>query len=84
LPWSGLKALGKANCPPKVGEVWRIGASRCQHFRRNTDTPDEREIGMLANPRDSYSIDWSWNSHGFINMHIPERWSRIVFVDRVI
>ena len=56
--------------PPKERDVWRIGASRCQHFH-DDDGNDT-------------SVDWSWNRHGAINMHIPERWSRVRFVDMLV
>ena len=69
LPWKGLTALQKP-IPPKHGDVWRIGTSRCQHFH------DEQGNNI--------SVDWSWNRHGYINMHMPARWSRVTFVDRVI
>ena len=69
LPWDGLRALGLPT-PPKDGDVWRIGASRCQHF--HDEGGGDR------------SVDWSWNQHGAINMHIPERWSRVRFVDAFV
>ena len=69
LPWKGLAPLGLV-IPPRDGDVWRIGASRCQHFR-------DAEGNDLA-------IDWSWNQHGAINMHVPERWSKVRFVDRLV
>jgi hypothetical protein len=69
LPWEGLRALG-LTIPPRDGDVWRIGASRCQHFR----DAEGNET----------SVDWSWNQHGAINMHIPERWSEVRFVDRLV
>ncbi len=69
LPWESLKALGNPHTPPHPGDVWRIGASRCQHFH------DEQGNNI--------SVDWSWNRHGYINMHIPERWTQVRFVDRV-
>jgi len=70
LPWEGLKALGNAPTPPRPGDVWRIGASRCQHFH----DAEGRNV----------SVDWSWNRHGYINMHIPERWTRVEFVDTAV
>jgi len=71
LPWEGLKTLsGARNIPPKDGDVWRIGASRCQHFH------DERGNDI--------SVDWSWNRHGYINMHIPERWSKVRFLVKYV
>jgi hypothetical protein len=69
LPWEGLSALGRT-VPPKDGDMWRIGASRCQHFH-DVDGSDR-------------AVDWSWNQHGAINMHIPERWSRIRFADSAV
>lgn len=69
LPWAGLRALGKP-VPPQDGDVWRIGVSRCQHFHDETGK--------------NISVDWSLNRHGYINMHIPERWSRVRFVKRTV
>lgn len=69
LPWQGLRALGLA-VPPRDGDVWRIGASRCQHFHE----PDGSER----------AVDWSWNSHGAVNMHVPERWSRVCFSTHIV
>ncbi|MFL7809756.1 MAG: carbohydrate-binding family 9-like protein [Anaerolineae bacterium] len=71
LPWKGLHALG-LSAPPKDGDIWRIGASRCQHFHDPQSGDADR------------AVDWSWNQHGAINMHIPERWSRVRFVDRIL
>jgi len=82
LPWEGLKVLGNPNTTPKPGDVWRIGASRCQHFRTDPSKAQARRTGELPNP-ESKSIDWSWNRHGYINMHIPERWSEVRFVDQI-
>lgn len=84
LPWAGLKVLGNPNCPPKPGDIWRIGASRCQHFREGSNDDVLRETGDMANPRQSTSVDWCWNRHGFINMHIPERWTRVHFMDAIV
>ena len=69
LPWDGLRSLGRT-VPPQDGDVWQIGASRCQHFR-DQDGNDR-------------SVDWSWNRHGAVNMHIPERWSQVRFVDKLV
>jgi hypothetical protein len=69
LPWKGLRALGRP-VPPHDGDVWRIGTSRCQHFH-DQDGSDR-------------AVDWSWNCHGAINMHIPERWSKVRFLGRSV
>ncbi len=70
LPWEGLRALANPHTPPHDGDVWRIGASRCQHFHDAQGN--------------NTSVDWSWNRHGYINMHIPERWTAVTFVDEVV
>jgi len=70
LPWEGLRALGNPHTPPRNGDVWRIGASRCQHFHDAQGN--------------NTSVDWSWNRHGYINMHIPERWTAVTFLDEVV
>ncbi len=68
LPWDGLRRLG-LDLPPADGDVLRIGASRCQHFH-----DDEGN---------NISVDWSWNRHGYINMHIPERWTKVRFLNQI-
>jgi hypothetical protein len=71
LPWAGLSALSRTrNIPPRDGDVWRIGASRCQHFH------DEQGNNVY--------VDWSWNRHGYINMHISERWSVVRFLSKYV
>ncbi len=70
LPWEGLKALGNSPTPPKEGDIWRIGTSRCQHFHDDGGN--------------NISVDWSWNRHGYINMHIPERWSKVRFLEQTL
>ena len=71
LPWQGLAALStRRSIPPRGGDVWRIGTSRCQHFHDSQGN--------------NTWVDWSWNCHGAINMHVPERWSKVRFLDRCV
>jgi len=70
FPWSGMTDLARygRNLPPKDGDTWRIGCSRVQHWRDdNGDTTRSR--------------DWSICRHGKVQMHVPDRWPYIVFID---
>lgn len=67
FPWAGLKWLADGRAlPPKDGDVWRIDASRFQHF-----APD----GKLVEP----AAGWTWNRHGHYDSHIPETFSYVHF-----
>ncbi|MBT4501522.1 MAG: carbohydrate-binding family 9-like protein [Gemmatimonadetes bacterium] len=68
LPWKGLQAIagGKA-MPPNSGDMLGIMGYRMHHFREK-DREGEHEAS-------------TWNAVGCGNIHIPERWSEVIFVD---
>jgi hypothetical protein len=69
LPWEGLKGLmGGKRMPPRPGDSLRITAYRAHHGRKERD-------------RRNSSTGWSWSVMGNDNIHIPERWHRVLFVD---
>jgi len=67
FPWEGLKWLADGrSLPPKDGDVWRIDASRFQHFDA---------AGKEVDP----AAGWTWNRHGFYDSHIPETFTYVTF-----
>ncbi len=69
LPWEGLRPLmGGRSLPPRAGDSLRMTAYRAHHEHRETEGP-------------SPSVGWSWSVTGNDNIHVPERWNRVLFVD---
>lgn len=72
LPWSGLAHLADGrSLPPRPQDLWRIDCSRFQKFG-----PDGRILPTSAG--------WTWNAHGHYDSHIPERFTRVRFVDEPV
>jgi len=68
LPWKGLAEIaGGKQLPPQPGDTFRMTAYRCHHDRGSR----RRRQG------------WTWSIMGNDNIHIPERWNQVVFVDRI-
>jgi hypothetical protein len=69
IPWAGLAPLmGGRRVPPAPGDALRITAYRAHHDRAARD------------PRHA-AAGWSWSVTGNDNIHVPERWNRVVFLD---
>lgn len=72
LPWEGLAPLmGGRPMPPRPGDELRITAYRAHHTRREWN-------------RQNSSTGWTWSIMGNDNIHIPERWNRVRFVDEIV
>jgi hypothetical protein len=74
IPWKGLAPYGAASLPPRDGDLWRMNFSRVEwrheiiggHYRRVPDTSED---------------NWVWSPQGVIDMHCPERWGFVRFVN---
>ncbi|KAI8614930.1 hypothetical protein BC830DRAFT_341375 [Chytriomyces sp. MP71] len=85
IPWEGLKKYNinppTRSTPPVIGDTWRINFSRVEwEFRLDADgkyvrVPEENRWDVHCEE------NWSWRPQGEINMHIPERWGFVTFVD---
>ncbi len=86
IPWAGLRPpagfgdIEGAGVGPSPGEVWRINFSRVQwplevvagsYVRAANPSPEN------PHPEDN----WVWSPQGEIDMHIPQRWGRVRFLD---
>jgi hypothetical protein len=72
IPWEGLRPLmGTRQLPPLPGDEWRIGAYRAHHVRD-------------ARPGENTPVGWSWSATGNDNIHVPERWARVTFVNEAL
>lgn len=74
IPWKALADLAGTACPPRGGDVWRFGFSRVEWPTRVVD-------GRYETPPGSHEDNWVWSPQGVIDMHRPERWGYVVFVD---
>lgn len=84
IPWSALRPPGAppeaAVRPPRPGDTWRVNFSRVQWPLEmvNGEYRKEREPRDWSDhPEDN----WVWSPQGEIDMHIPEMWGAVRFVD---
>jgi hypothetical protein len=93
IPWRALVPTGDGKAPPETtsaseprdmnrswlpgqaprpGDVWRINLARVQW-------PEHIALGSWALSKQA--DNWAWSPHGEVNMHIPERWGCVRFID---
>jgi hypothetical protein len=73
LPWSAfVERSGKGR--PGAGEAWRVNFSRVEWQVRVVNGKYEKLAGL---PEDN----WVWSPQGAVNMHAPERWGVVRFVN---
>lgn len=78
IPVKSLKYFGEGN-QIKLNEIWKINFSRVQwHYdvTKKGYTKRKDSNGKLIPEQ-----NWVWSPIGLINMHYPERWGHIKFVD---
>lgn len=69
IPWSSLQLLANGrSIPPANGDVWTMFLGRFQKLMTS---------GKAVSPHPAMAL----NSHGIYDTHLPDKWSRIVFVD---
>ena len=69
IPWSSLGLLANGrNIPPVNGDIWPIFLGRFQKLLLN---------GKEIQPHPAMAL----NSHGMYDTHLPEKWSKITFVN---
>lgn len=82
IPWKSMLSFAPGKHSPKTGETWRMNFSRVQW---ETEVKDGAYIKKL-NPETGKPFpenNWVWSPQGVINMHVPEKWGYIVFVDEI-
>ena len=67
--------VGRAN-PPAAGDVWRVNFSRVEWTHGIVDGR------YVKTPREHRAEDnWVWSPQGLIDMHQPEHWGIVTFVE---
>lgn len=79
IPFKSLTTFSR-KAIPNINDYWRINFSRVQwqHELHNGKYSRKMMNGKLL-PEDN----WVWSPIGMINMHHPERWGYIKFIDSV-
>jgi hypothetical protein len=89
FPWKELAKYnhGRAT-PPAIEDIWRVNFSRVQWQHEIKDgryvrvPPHGTILSAGLNPEDQQHPEdnWVWSAQGTVNMHIPERWGKVMFV----
>ncbi len=73
IPWAALKARSTVRMPPQPGLEWRVNFSRVEWIYDAVDGRYVKRSGLAED-------NWVWSPQGEINMHIPEHWGYVRFV----
>ena len=83
IPWTAYQNRIPGLEAPKPGDSWKINFSRVQW---ETEYFDNRYV-KKTNSDTGKSIpenNWVWSPQGVINMHVPENWGHVTFLDEEI
>lgn len=75
LPWRVLAESARVPAPPETGAQWRVNFSRVEW---DLDVVDGEYI-----KREGPEHNWVWSPQGLVNMHYPELWGYVHFVERL-
>ena len=74
FPWKALAEFAHKPAPPRPGDEWRVNFSRVEWRHEIVD-------GKYRKVPKTKEDNWVWSPQGVVNMHIPEHWGRVRFVD---
>lgn len=74
IPWASMTPHAGGNCPPKVGDQWKVNFSRVQWQTDIEGTLYRKKPGLKED-------NWVWSPQGEIQMHLPEMWGVVQFAD---
>jgi len=74
LPWKPLGEFATCASPPKVGDTWRINFSRVEW---DVTVENGKTTKVPGRPEHN----WVWSPQGVVDMHRPETWGYLRFVD---
>ncbi|NQU33420.1 MAG: hypothetical protein HQ521_09320 [Bacteroidetes bacterium] len=80
IPWAAYSSCVSGINMPTHGDTWRMNFSRVQW---ETEFCDGR-YKKKADPETVNPIpenNWVWSPQGVINMHVPQHWGTVTFVD---
>lgn len=72
FPWAGMGWLANGrSLPPRDSDEWSIFFGRFEQLQ---------VAGMRPEPQPA----WCWNKHGTLDTHMPERFTRVHFSERLV
>lgn len=74
LPWKVLSEFSKQDAPPRNGDIWRVNFSRVEWQIEIKDGKYQKVAGTKED-------NWVWSPTGIIDMHRPENWGFVKFVE---
>ncbi len=77
IPFQSIHNFGRGSSP-KSGDQWRINFSRVQWQHEVINGKYSRK---KVNNKYIAEDNWVWSPIGIVNMHYPERWGYIHFID---
>jgi hypothetical protein len=79
FPWKALAEAAHRDCPPKLGDRWRVNFSRVQWQLDVTPLGYSKRPGPGAKALPENN--WVWSPQGLIAMHYPEMWGFVEFAE---
>ncbi len=80
FPWEALRECAHRPSPPGAGDVWRVNFSRVEW---RTEVREGRHV-KLRDPLSGELLpedNWVWSPQGLVNMHYPEMWGLVRFLE---
>lgn len=74
FPWTAFNRGPRPALPPRPGESWRVNFSRVEWQLLVKDGRYEKKPGTKED-------NWVWSPQGVVNMHVPEKWGVVRFVE---
>lgn len=74
FPWKALAEFAHKPAPPRPNDEWRVNFSR-------VEWQHEIVAGEYQKVPKTREDNWVWSPQGLINMHVPEKWGRVRFVE---
>jgi len=75
IPWKAFGEAARMPLPPVAGDVWRVNFSRVEWQHESKDGKYQRVPGTKED-------NWVWSPQGKVNMHLPEHWGYVQFVEK--
>jgi len=74
IPWKSLNRGPRPAIAPKSEEEWRVNFSRVEWILDAVEGKHKKRKGLKED-------NWVWSPQGVINMHVPEKWGKVKFVN---
>lgn len=81
IPWYALKEFSAQATPPLSGDQWRVNFSRVDWTMDNDGKGYQKRLN--ENNKQIPPDNWVWSPTGRINMHMPEMWGFVEFIDKL-